>query len=557
MNWILGVLIILILLFLISNYNKKRRRKNLLNSLINNWSKPKDFSNSRFNLIEKYYINTEHEDEVFHRISDRTTSDLDLDDVFEVIDRTNSKIGEQYLYYKIRNIGDQNSLSDFHDLTLLFEENESLRLKTQVELTNINYHKSYYFEELVTSKPMEKPKILWLVYALTILTLLCMCFGFYYPILFLFIVPIFAINTVLHYKNKWRISSYINAVSQLPYVLSVSRNITSYPEIKKKFPDTSFIKEVEKVELKTKFISFEANTNNEFTALMNGLFVPIKILFNLEYLIFYSFIDSITNKKSELNKMFRFIGEIDAAISTASLKASNYELCNPVFIKENNFKTKSISHPLIEDCITNDLSLENNSLLLTGSNMSGKTTFIRSVAINSILAQTLNICFAEEYMAPFFKLYSSIRITDDLLDNTSYYLAEVLTVKELIDVSKQDSPCLFVLDEIFKGTNTVERVSGGKAILSYLNQGNNMVLVSTHDMELTDILSKENYKLYHFTEQIDSNELMFDYKLKDGELKTRNAIKILELHNYPDEIIMDARATEELSFASNIQTTVG
>lgn len=557
MNWILGVLIILILLFLISNYNKKRRRKNLLNSLINNWSKSKDFSNSRFNLIEKYYINTEHEDEVFHRISDRTTSDLDLDDVFEVIDRTNSKIGEQYLYYKIRNIGDQNSLSDFHDLTLLFEENESLRLKTQVELTNINYHKSYYFEELVTSKPMEKPKILWLVYALTILTLLCMYFGFYYPILFLFIVPIFAINTVFHYKNKWRISSYINAVSQLPYVLSVSRNIASYPEIKKKFPDTSFIKEVEKVELKTKFISFEANTNNEFTALMNGLFVPIKILFNLEYLIFYSFIDSITNKKSELNKMFRFIGEIDAAISTASLKASNYELCNPVFIKENNFKTKSISHPLIEDCITNDLSLENNSLLLTGSNMSGKTTFIRSVAINSILAQTLNICFAEEYMAPFFKLYSSIRITDDLLDNTSYYLAEVLTVKELIDVSKQDSPCLFVLDEIFKGTNTVERVSGGKAILSYLNQGNNMVLVSTHDMELTDILSKENYKLYHFTEQIDSNELMFDYKLKDGELKTRNAIRILELHNYPDEIIMDARATEELSFASNIQTTVG
>ena len=559
MNWILGVLIILILLFLVSNYNKKRRKKNLLNDLVSNWSKPKDFSTSRFNLIEKYYKNTEHkhENEIFHRISDRTVSDLDLEDVFEVIDRTNSKIGEQYLYYKIRNIGDQNSLSDFHKLTLLFEENESLRLKTQVELTNINYHKSYYFEELVTSEPMEKPKILWLVYTLTITTLLCMYFGFYFPILFLLIVPIFAINTVLHYKNKWKISSYINAVSQLPYVLSVLRNIAAYPEIKSKFPDTSFIKEIEKVELKTKFISFETNTNNEFIALINGLIVPIKILFNLEYLIFYSFIDSITIKKRELKKMFHFIGEIDAAISTASLKASSYELCNPVFIEENNFKTKSISHPLIEDCITNDLSLENNSLLLTGSNMSGKTTFIRSVAINSILAQTLNICFAEEYMAPFFKLYSSIRITDDLLDNTSYYLAEVLTIKELIDTSKQDNPCLFVLDEIFKGTNTVERVSGGKAILSYLNQGNNMVLVSTHDIELTEILSKENYKLYHFTEQIDSNELIFDYKLKNGELKTRNAIRILELHKYPTEIIMDARTTEEAVFASSVHTTLG
>lgn len=200
-------------------------------------------------------------------------------------------------------------------------------------------------------------------------------------------------------------------------------------------------------------------------------------------------------------------------------------------------------HPLIDNCVTNDLTLEGNSLLLTGSNMSGKTTFIRNVAINSILAQTLNICFAEEYSAPFFKLYSSIRIEDDLLDDTSYYLAEVLTIKELIEASQQESPCLFVLDEIFKGTNTVERISGGKAILSYLNKGNNMVLVSTHDIELTEILSKEKYKLYHFSEQIDNDELIFDYKLKDGELKTRNAIKILELHDYPSEIIMDARAT--------------
>lgn len=550
MNWILSVLVILILLVLINHYRKNRRKQDLLNNLTSNWSKPKDFRNSRFHLIERYDKNTESENEIFHRISDKTVSDLDLKDVFKIIDRTYSKIGEQYLYYKIRNIGDQKNLSDFYDLTLLFEKNENLRLKIQVELTKINYYKSYYFEELVTSEPMQKPKILWLVYTLTILTILCLCFGFYFPILFLFIVPIFAINTVLHYKNKWKISSYINAVSQLPYVLSVSRNLASCPEIKKRFPDIGFIKEIEKVELKTKFISFETKVNNEFIALINGLIVPIKILFNLEYLIFYSFIDSITIKRRELNKMFRFIGEIDAAISTASLKSSNYQLCIPVFIEQNNFKTKSISHPLIENCVANDLSLENNSLLLTGSNMSGKTTFIRSVAINSILAQTLNICFAEEYIAPFFKLYSSIRISDNLLDNTSYYLAEVLTIKELIDASKQTNPCLFVLDEIFKGTNTVERVSGGKAILYYLNQGNNMVLVSTHDIELTDILSKENYKLSHFTEQIANNELMFDYKLKNGKLKTRNAIRILELHEYPDEIIMDARATEKISFAT-------
>ena len=135
--------------------------------------------------------------------------------------------------------------------------------------------------------------------------------------------------------------------------------------------------------------------------------------------------------------------------------------------KGQKIKTVAISHPLISSCIVNDLSLNNESLLLTGSNMSGKTTFIRSVAINSILAQTINTCFAKEYIAPYFKIYSSIRITDDLLENTSYYLDEVLTMKKLVDASMLDSPCLFVLDEIFKGTNTVERISGGKAILSF------------------------------------------------------------------------------------------
>lgn len=187
-------------------------------------------------------------------------------------------------------------------------------------------------------------------------------------------------------------------------------------------------------------------------------------------------------------------------------------------------------------------------MLLTGSNMSGKTTFIRTVAVNSILAQTLHICFGKSYTAPFYKIYSSIRITDDLLDDTSYYLEEVLTVKELVEAAKNKQPNLFVLDEIFKGTNTIERISGGKAILSYLNKPNHTVLVSTHDIELTDLLQKENYELFHFSEQIVDDTLIFDHKLKAGKLQTRNAIKILELYKYPSEIIEDARKTEQNNF---------
>ena len=328
-------------------------------------------------------------------------------------------------------------------------------------------------------------------------------------------------------------------------LLKVGKKLIESPEIKSHFKDVSFIKKIQAIQLKTEFVSFEKNINNEYLFVIWFFVEIVKTLFNIEYLVFYSFLSSLEKEKENIEKLFVLIGEVDAAISTASLKAGNYQLCAPNFVKTKQINSKGIYHPLIENCITNNVNLIDKSMLLTGSNMSGKTTFIRTVAINSILAQTFYICFAETYAAPFFKVYSSIRITDDVLEKTSYYLEEVLTVKTLVDASKNNTPSLFVLDEIFKGTNTVERISGGKAILSFLNTENHMVLVSTHDIELTELLEKENYELYHFSEQIENDTLFFDHQLKEGRLKTRNAIKILELYKYPERIIVEAREIEK------------
>lgn len=343
-------------------------------------------------------------------------------------------------------------------------------------------------------------------------------------------------------------SPIISAVGQLTKALKVSKELSSFNEIKQHFSDLSFIKPVSKIQNKTEFVAFENQLTNEYALLFWLLIELLKIQFMIEYIVFYNFIDAISKEKENIDKLFQFIGEIDAAISVASLKSDTLEYCNPKFTSEKLIYTKEIKHPLIKNCIANDINLSEKSLLLTGSNMSGKTTFIRTIAINSILAQTLNICFAKEFVAPFIKVYSSIRISDDLLDDTSYYLKEVLIIKELIEASNDEHPCLFILDEIFKGTNTVERISGGKAILSFLNKKNHIVLVSTHDIELTDLLVKENYELFHFSEFIENEQLIFDHKLKEGKLKTRNAIKILELYKYPTKIIADARKTELNNF---------
>jgi hypothetical protein len=544
MNYILGVLFILIVLFLRNNFLKKIRLRKTRKKLAENWGKQvkKDYYN--FFIIGKYFNNNAHKEKAYHILSEKNNIDFNLDDIFKFIDRTSSKIGQQYLYYKLRTVGSLEDLLKFNSLTSIFQKDKELSISCQLELAKLNNNNSYYLEELINDKQLEKPKYIWFIRSLTFLAVASILFVFFYPVVGLLLIPILAINMVFHYKNKHSVAYYLNGVNQLSRCLKVSKNLSFNSKIAAHFKDTSFIKKIKSIQFKSEFIAFEKNISNEFLFAFWFLFELIKILFNVEYLVFYSFLNSISKERQSIENMFLFIGEIDAAISTASLKSGNLRICTPTFNNTNELNVQEIYHPLIADCISNNVHLAAKSMLLTGSNMSGKTTFIRIIAVNSILAQTLHFCFADVYSAPFYKVYSSIRITDDLLENTSYYLQEVLTVKELIDASNDKNPCLFVLDEIFKGTNTIERISGGKAILSYLNKKQHTVFVSTHDIELTELLLKEEYELFHFSERIENNELFFDHKIKMGKLQTRNAIKILELYKYPSEIIVDAKNIE-------------
>jgi len=267
----------------------------------------------------------------------------------------------------------------------------------------------------------------------------------------------------------------------------------------------------------------------------------IKAFFLVEVFTLLRVLRELESKKENIRMLFDYVGEIDCGISIASLRDGELKTCKPVFINcIKEFLVVNLCHPLIRDCANNDLKIKGKSVLITGSNMSGKTTFLRTIAVNSILAQSINTCFADEFKTPVLKQFSSIRIKDDLFEGKSYYIQEVNTMRSLIEAA--DLPCqnLFLLDEVFKGTNTVERIAAAKAILSYLNKGNNIVIVSTHDIELASLLGNK-YDLYHFTEMIENDELLFDHKIKPGELKTRNAIKILELSQYPKEIIDEAR----------------
>lgn len=267
----------------------------------------------------------------------------------------------------------------------------------------------------------------------------------------------------------------------------------------------------------------------------------IKALFLLEPLLLFYALGQLEAKRADMESVFGYVGSIDVALSVCSLRAGLKYYCKPTpGGPGKHFAATDLYHPLIVSPVANSIAVKGKSVLLTGSNMSGKTTFIRTLGISAILAQTLHTCLAREFTMPPVRVFSAVRIADDLLSDKSYYFEEVLTIRDMIEESSSPVQSLFLLDELFKGTNTIERIAAGKAVLSYLNWGNHLVFVSTHDIELTDLL-REGYDLYHFTELVENDNIAFDYKLRPGNLTTRNAIRILELNAYPAEIIREAR----------------
>jgi DNA mismatch repair ATPase MutS len=266
------------------------------------------------------------------------------------------------------------------------------------------------------------------------------------------------------------------------------------------------------------------------------------IIFLREPILFLETIGTIKKYGTELKELYSIIGETDAYIAIASYKDSLDYYTKPVLERtglETKLKAKRIYHPLLEKPVPNSIVIENKGALVTGSNASGKSTFLKTIGVNAILAQTINIVLAENYNGNYFKVFTSIGRTDNILEGDSYFVTEAKSLKRIINSLSHEIPVLCILDEIFRGTNTAERISAGTEVLNYLVERNCCVVVATHDLELTKLV-ENRYDNYHFSGKISSNDIKFDYKLHDGPCTSRNAITLLKFLGYPAGIYKKA-----------------
>jgi hypothetical protein len=526
---------------------KKKQAQELLHSFGNIKDTPFNFE-----LIEKYFRNKEHS-KTLQVVSDKTCNDLDFEELFMFLDRTHSKPGQQYLYNQLRCIPQEGTPVDIdEELIHYFTSDSDFRVEVQAQLEQLNRQDAYYISTLFQEEHLEAPKWFFVVRLLSFTSILSLILLPFNPHLFFVLLAVFIANICFHLWNKKNLSKYSDSIPQLLVLKRIASYLLQNERLKKINPTlVESLKILDQVRNRMLIFKLDSKIEGDLQVIFLSMVELLKILFLIEPLLLFGVLKRLNTRRKEIEKVFSFVGHIDALVSIASLRKGAEAYCIPKIQEEDSqLEAREIYHPLIVNCVRNDIDVNDKSILLTGSNMSGKTTFIRAIGINFLTGLTMNTCFAKSMRIPRMKMYSAIRISDDLMNDKSYYFEEVLTIKSMIDRSCKGIASLFLLDEIFKGTNTVERIAAGKAVLSVLAKNSNRVFVSTHDIELTDLLKKE-YELYHFSEVVSDKSVDFDYKLKEGKLKNRNAIRILQINDYPEDVIREAMILAEEFDKSN------
>lgn len=291
---------------------------------------------------------------------------------------------------------------------------------------------------------------------------------------------------------------------------------------------------ISKDEDAVKAIKKLANIYDKISERNNAFFIIINMLLLWDYQCMILFEKWRIKSGKDLKKWFDVIGEFEALNSISNIIYENPEWVMPL-ISDNDYiiKAEKIGHPLLgEKMVCNNTTIDKtkNILLITGSNMSGKSTFLRTVGINLILSYIGAPVCAKKFECSLMQIFTCMRTSDNLENNISSFYAEILRIKMIVEEVQENKKVFFLLDELFKGTNSLDRHDGAIALIKQLGDEEASGLISTHDLELCDLQYKySKIKNYHFKEYYLNNELKFDYKIREGVSTTRNAIHLLKL----------------------------
>lgn len=494
-----------------------------------------------FEACRKYYLKHRGEGQ----IDDITWNDLDMDGLYKKINCTFSSAGDEYLYYTLRTpSSDQSELEERERLIQYFTEHEKERIRFQEIFHKLGRTGKYsVYDYLGNLEELGERKNLkhWIADFLFLPAIALCCVR---PLPGLLLIAVLVIrNVTVYFREKAEIEPYIVSFSYVLRLLEAAESLAE-ADVEECRKETEELREAGK-----KFVRFKRGSFWLMSpARMNGSMNPLDILtdylrmiFHPDLIQFNRMLDEVRIHAEDADSLIRLIGSLETAVAVGSYRKSlKNGYCIPQFSDTSGtLVIRQCYHPLLSDPVKNSVQTE-KGILLTGSNASGKSTFLRTVAINAVFAQTIHTCTAEEYTGSFFRVFTSMSLKDSLYRGESYYIVEIKSIKRILDeTGKSDIPVLCFVDEVLRGTNTVERIAAATQILKCLSSERVLCFAATHDLELTRLLSGQ-YENYHFEEEIQDGDIHFSYRLLPGAATTRNAIRLLKEMGYDTRMTGDA-----------------
>lgn len=503
-------------------------------------------------------------------IDEITWKELDMDDVFCRLDYTLSQAGTEYLYTALHHPAENREEAEKWEKTAdYFMTHKKERIHIQMLLAEIGKVKGMVCSDVLTAMGRMKRKKPVRDY-LGILA----CFAAVFAALRLggaglvFLVGVMIVQILTYFRERAGILPYLRCIA---WLLGMVRNLEKLCDEL----DADIRTELERnvgmdTELGSCIMRLRVLRRRSFWVMQCGagsssplsLFGDyIRMLLHPDIIQFAALQNTIAALEKEIRYGYDCIGFLDAAVSIAMYRMSLPRYCIPVLYpafrpdseqgayeaegKENRgFYIAECVHPLLDAPVANSIRLsEGAGVLLTGSNASGKSTFLKTIAVNLLLAQTIHTALADRMTAPFCRIYTAMTDSGSKVGTgRSSYMAEILSLKRILDGGRKARlPVFCFVDEILRGTGTVERIAASAQILKSIRPPGMVCFAATHDRELTGLLERE-YDNYYFTEEIRNGDMRFSYRLLRGRADQNNAIKLLEAVGYDREIVEHARA---------------
>ena len=474
-------------------------------------------------------------------VNEQTSADLDLDGVQAKIDQGATTLGRQILYHQLRAYESDEVLASRARQQEIFKADPALAERVRLELKKTDGPDAKWLAHLILQPLPPKPRYSWALIPLSVTLLLCLvAMPVFHPFLALaFLLAL--VNAAIHVRFSERIAPFFFGFSQISSMISAGQRLSEIPG-GSSLPQILQLRETQPaISRLKKQLGWLVVDRGNLPAPMNSLMEYLNVFFLIDLIVFIRSIEKLRENQALLLAHFEAIGSLDASMAVANYWRHASVIARPHFTSSREIIVEGVCHPLIPSAVGGSIVLRDRSAIIAGPNMAGKTTFIRTIAINLILSRTLNLCLAKSATFPRATVHSAIKREDMLSAGQSYFFAELDQILGFIALSEDSVPRLFLIDEPFRGTNTVERIAISSSVLRYLAK-KQLVLASTHDGELQQLLA-DSFEMFHFSDQVAEGKYGFDYLIRPGSAKTRNAIRLLEIRGYPASVIEEAERT--------------